>query len=416
MPLCLKDSAIPARLSILTCLVTAFSTLVLMTTAARAAESVADVFRSRGYTVQTDSSGRITSLKAAGKTAPFTDADFARLKDESKLATLELSGDFTAAGAANLAGKSTIERLTLGGPALTDDVSQTLATLTGLKELKLFGNLSAEWAAPLTGKLPNLEGVTVNGRAPDGRFTFPRDTDAAFRHLLSFPKLRAFNPGQHHIYYINNAVIQTLGKCPNLQVLNMGGSTWGGDKTTVDYSPLLACKQLNTFVQFHASLYHDPTCKILSQLPEMKKIVVDFVTDEGLKELAKLPKLETLQVGDSLVGPEGIRALAECKSLRRLEISGHNSYAILNELKALKQLTGLTWTACPDGAEAESELKAALPKATIVLTDRNGQYATIAGLRAAWEKSDARLKSQRQLQSFLRAVEGYRAKYPLGAE
>jgi hypothetical protein len=382
-------------------------------TYACAAESAADAFRGRGYTVQTDKAGRITSLKAASKAEPFTDADFARLKDESQLATVELSGDFTAAGVATLSGKTTIETLILGSPALGDDAGPTIATLVGLKDLRLFGNLTPEWSRPLAGKLSQLESLTVNGRAPDGRFTFPPDTDAAFRELPTFPKLRAFNPRQHHIYYINNAVVATLAKCTDLRVLNMGGSTWGGDKTTVDYGPLLSCKKLDTFVQFHASLYHDPTCRVLSQLPEMKKIVIDFVTDEGVKELAKLPKLETLQLGDSLVGPEGIQALAGCRSLRRLEITGPYSHAILDSLKEMKQLTSLTWTACTGGAEAESALRAALPEVKIVLTDRNGVRASAAGLREAQQKSESRLKSQRQLQPFLRAVAAYQAAYPL---
>ncbi len=374
----------------------------------------AEILKARGFTdIKVDRDGHITSFKVGGKNQNFADGDFAMLKNEPQLVSLELSGDFTAAGVAHLAGKTTIEKLVLGSPAMTDDVSATIATLTGLKELRLFGNLSSEWCTALVGKLPNLESITVNGRDPDGRFTFPRDTAAAFRHLPSFPKLRAFNPGQYHIYYINNEVIATLAQCPNLEILNMGGSTWGAGKTTVDYRPLLAYKKLTTFVQFHASLFHDPTCQVLSQLPEMKKIVLDFVTDDGVKELAKLPKLETLQLGDSLVGPAGIQALSQCRSLRRLEITGSRSYAILDDLTNLKQLTSLTWTACPGGDDAERAIQAALPKTKIVLTDNKGERVTVATLRASWEKSDSRLKSQRQLQPFLKAVAAYREKYPL---
>jgi formylglycine-generating enzyme required for sulfatase activity len=377
-------------------------------------QPAAEILKSRGFTdIKVDRDGHITSLKVGSKNQVFTNEDLATLKNEDQIVSVELSGDFTASGVAHLAGKTTIEKLVLGSSVLTDEVSTTLATLTGLKELKLFGNLTSDWANQLAGKMPNLEAITVNGRDPDGRFTFPRETAAAFRHLPSFPKLRAFNPGQHHIYYINNEVIATLAQCPNLEILNMGGSTWGAGKTTVDYRPLLACKKLNTFVQFHASLFHDPTCQVLSQLPEMKKIVLDFVTDDGVKELAKLPKLETLQLGDSLIGPAGIQALSQCRSLRRLEITGSRSYAILDDLKELKQLTSLTWTARPGGDETERALQAALPKTKIVLTDTKGERATVASLRASWEKSDSRLKSQKQLQPFFKAVEAYRAAYPL---
>lgn len=390
---------------------------VLLPASTSAAEKAAEVFRGRGYTVQTDKEDHLVSLKATGKVEPFHNADFELLKDETKLASLELSGDFTAAGVARLADKKTIERLVLGSPNLTDQASVTIATLAGLKSLELYGNLTSEWGKPLEGKLPNLQALTVNGRDPGKKgFNFPRDTSAAFQCLPSFPSLTAFNPGLHHIYYINNEVIETFGRCPKLQVLKMGGSTWGGDKTTVDYSSLLACKQLNTFVQFHADIYHDPTCKILAQLPEMKDVVLDFVTDDGVKELAKLPKLASLRLGASLVGPEGIQALAKCRSLRRLEISDNNSYAILDELKAMKQLTGLTWTSCIGGAEAESELKAALPNTKVVLTDRNGERATAEGLQAAWEKSLLRIKRSKQLEPFVKAAETYRKTYPLSAE
>lgn len=377
-------------------------------------QSTTEALKARGFTdIKLDRDGHITSLKVGGKYQVVTNEDLASLKDEDQLVSVELSGDFTAAGVAHLAGKTTITKLSLGSSELTDDVATTIATLTGLKDLKLFGNLSSDWGTPLAGKLPNLESVTVNGRAPDGRFTFPRNTAAAFRHLPSFPKLRAFNPNQHHIYYINNEVIATLGQCPNLEILIMGGATWGGDPTTVDYRPLLQCRKLTTFVQFHASLAHDPTCMILSQLPEMKKIVLDFVTDDGVKELAKLPKLETLQLGDSLIGPEGIQALAQCRSLRRLEITGSHSYAILDALKNLKQLDSLTWTACCNGADAESGLRAALPKTKITLVDAKSQRATASSLRESWEKQHSRLKSRKNLQPFLKATETYRAAHRL---
>lgn len=376
---------------------------------ALAGGQAADTFQGRGFTVRRDAVGRLLSLKAQGKGAVFTDQDFALLEPEKQIVSLELSGDFTAAGVAHLAGKTSIEKLSLGSPALTDEASKTIATLTGLKDLELFGNLTSEWGAPLEGKLPNLAAITVNGRAPEKRgFNFPRDTAAAFRYLPSFPNLRAFNPKLHHVYYINNEVIKTFGKCPNLERTVMGGATWGGDKTQVDYSPLLQCKKLNTFTQFHAALYHDPTCAILAQLPNMHNVTLDFVTDEGAKQLAQLKHLESLKLGDSLLSPEGVKALSRCQSLRRLQIGGPWSYAILDALKDLRQLESLDWAACYQGEEAEKALHAALPKTKLTLGTQDA-----ASLKAAWEKSTSRLRRQKQLEPFLRAAEEYRAAHPL---
>jgi|GEM_PF-2222407 len=390
-------------------LAAAFAALFLLLTPLLFAASPVEALKARGFTgLKLDQDGRLLEIKAGGKSQEFTDADFAHLAGQSTLAVVELSGNFTDGGIAKLAGMTSIQKLILSSPAMTDAASATVATLTGLKELRLFGHLTSEWANPLAGKLPALEALTVNGRAPDGKFTFPRQTAAAFRHLPSFPALKALNPGQHHVYYINNEVIRVFAQCPGLEVINMGGSTWGGDPRTPDYSPLLRCQGLRTFVEFHASLYNDPTCAVLAQLPELRRVQLDFVTDEGARKLAALPNLERLTLGDSLLSPETVAALARCRSLRQLEISGPWSYAILDSLKAFPHLKNLVWSACPDGKRANEVLRAALPKTQLELTPGDP-----AALEAAWDKSVSRVNSRAQLAPFLTAAKAYRDRHPL---
>jgi len=390
-------------------LTTAFAAFLILLAQPLFAATPVEELKARGFTgLKLDKDGRLLEIKVSGNSQDFKDADFALLAGEKSLTTLELSGSFTAEGVTKLVGMTSIQKLILSSPAMTDAASVTIATLTGLKELRLFGNLTSEWANPLAGKLPSLEAITVNGRNPDGKFTFPRQTAAAFRHLPSFPNLKAFNPGQHHCYYINNDVIAVFGQCPKLEVVNMGGSTWGGDPRTPDYTPLLRCKGLRTFVQFHASLYHDPTCAILAQLPELRRVQLDFVTDEGVMKLAALPNLERLTLGDSLLSPATITALARCRTLRQLEINGPWSYAILDSLKAFPHLKTLVWTACPDGKKADEVLHAALSKTTLELSPGNA-----GALEASWEKSVARLRSRAQLTPFLAAARAYREQHPL---
>jgi hypothetical protein len=106
--------------------------------------------------------------------------------------------------------------------------------------------------------------------------------------------------------------------------------------------------------------------KAFEQLQMLKLDSAKNITDEGVKELASLTKLEDLGLGSTQVTDAGLKHLAELKELKALSLSFTNiTDAGLKELAAHKKLEtlGLSFTkVTKDGVK---ELQDALPKCKI---------------------------------------------------
>lgn len=324
--------------------------------------------------------------------AAITEVGMEQVGKLSSLENLTLSGpNLTDAGMVHIGKLTKLRQLQFHGENVTDAGVAHLAALSKLEDLILGGAITAEWGVALEGKLPELKHLTVSGAKNDenGRihFLFPRQSGEAFRYMPSFPKLESINRGMHHMYWFNNEALRYLGQCPQHKVLLISGAVWG-DKEQPDMTSLLNCKELTRYVNFHSSVFNDPTCKVLAQLPEVNNVLLESVTDAGVAELIKIPKLQSLDLSAACITPEAFRSLAACKQLRFIKIGGTFTYAI--------------------GPEDVAALQAALPQAKIQLADpmtredfdqRRQKFLDVDGRRP-------------YLASYRVAVERYVAAYP----
>ncbi len=275
---------------------------------------------------------RITKLKVLSLAGPnLTDEGMASLKNMTELRELRIDGEkVTAAGVANLAGLTKLQKLTVfkcGGfkgealaaldgmqdltdleliyaPSIDKDGSAHIGKLTKLKRLR-FGGVSAEGLSGLTG-LTGLEQLTLlYSGVGDGDLKYvakltglkelslyaTRVTDEGLKQLAGMPALRMLDLSENR--ELTDSALEAAAAIPNLEELR------------------------------------------LSNCPK--------VTGIGLKAVAKLAKLKGLWVNGDPVTDENALALKAVKTLEHLDLAG---------------------TKVSD--EAALEIKTALPKARVL--------------------------------------------------
>ena len=365
--------------------------VLVVSVAEMSASDSIEHFRSLGGIVATNEQGRITSLRFKNIERPLTDDDLKLLRDHTSLEELQLRGTFTDDGVKHIAGLTHLKRLTLSSKAITDQAVTHLAGLKDLVELELYGGaITAAWGEPIAGKLLNIESLTFRSSTEEHvTGLLPKTKGDAFKYVLAFPKLKHFNPHLHHVYYFNSEAIEYFGQVPHLQTLKMGGSVIG-DRKTVDFTPLLKCKALRTFVQFHSGVYHDPTAKLLAQLPEIEHISIEGITDEAVREFLEIPKLRELRMSEEcVITPDGWKLLQKMPKLEQLWIGAVIGHEHLETVKTLKNIKSLRISSFWFSDQDLADLEKSLPKARISVNRISREEA-----RARWEGVGKRLGSR----------------------
>jgi hypothetical protein len=255
-----------------------------------------------------------------------TKESFAHLTDLPELtnpAVLPVLTGFTDGSLGHLgrmksAGK--IDRLHIGGSAVTGAGLAHLRTLTGLKELGLFGIPRAEAAAGLAvvAALPNLAKLDISPGyehlPEDGTGNMPQlvttgiPPAAAFEGLagaVAVKSLRLTNATDAHLLHV--------GKMATLEELAL----FWQDVNTPDGK-----RQPPTVVMTDAGLAH------LRAAPRLRKLSASGcrVTDAGLAHLAAFPALTDVELlnapGAAPLTDAGTAVLATSKTLRAATVSG----------------------------------------------------------------------------------------------
>lgn len=203
----------------------------------------------------------------------------------------------------------TLVGLTLNNSeTLTADDYRRLGTLTGIKQLTIYGTCKMTDAdAEHLGKLVTLEELAVNGTA---------FSDAAFAHLgklADLRKLTFWHLGWQKVEITGKGFAE-MAKCPKLEEFGFAGSTVGDD----GLKALAAVKSLRTVVGYHTR-----------------------ITDAGLAHLTELPELRAVHVGPQFsmrLGDAGLATLCRVLTLERIEYDE----TILTHGGSLKQLRSLT--------------------------------------------------------------------------
>jgi hypothetical protein len=271
-----------------------FVLALLLPSAALANDAAtAALFKDRGDSVRLDQDGNITGLTVRGS-EKLTDDDYRRIADLKKL-----------------------RQLTFYGTCLmTDDQAATLSTLPALEEL----------AANAT-----------------------RLTDDGFQHiakLAALRKLTIWHLGWQNDKKTTGAGFAALAALPRLESFNFSGSTVTDD----GLAAVAMVTQLRELTMYHC-WFSDAGLAHIKAMTNLRSVTVGpqfsmRITDAGVKTLAQLPNLESLDVKETMLTWDG--------SLAALAASG--------KLKTIR----FEKVAIRDGDLAK--LKAALPQAKIELT------------------------------------------------
>ncbi len=249
----------------------------------------------------------LTDLELTGTQA--TEKGVAILAKGAPLRRLALSGtrisDAGLAKLTKLREMAGLEHLSVAGTGITDEGLRHLANLRHLKSLDLSGTSVGDAGLAHLGDLRELEFL---------RLTDTKVTDAGLAHLQSMTSLKTFLPPPG----ITDVGLAQIGKIPSLRYL------W------ITYSPIT-----------NAGLTH------LTSLKNLETLTLDCtegkrVTDEGVSEILKFPRLKSLSLSHTGIGDEGLAKLTALQALEALELGGGEfTWDGLRHLRKFPALKGL---------------------------------------------------------------------------
>lgn len=281
------------------------------------------------------------------------DKELAQMKVMTKLRKLEIGGSkLTDAGMADLASMTGLRELKIsnaglgGDPRFGGDVKITQAGLAHLAALKNLQTLNIVPCRALRGdglaalaEMTSLRSLTIaidstKWRSPLAKMPpNPIDMEAA-RHIAKAKKLQRLHLGQ-----ADDAALEAIGSMKSLRTLE------------------LASTKITDMGVGHLSGLTDLESLDLSYTPQ---------TDEGLKHLAGMTKLKSLNLAGCKIEGPGLKHLAAMKHLEELALEGNPlTKETLPHLLRLTNLRELNLTQTKFDDDAALALKKALPKARI---------------------------------------------------
>ena len=201
----------------------------------------------------------------------ITDAAMAFLRGNRQLKTLNLRGtDVTDTSLAYIAELSRLKSLDISFTQITDVGLEHLASLAQLEELNLGGNKISGASLHVLKLLPKLK-------------------------KLSFYGIQRRNAGWCWAPVVTDLELETISLLSGLEDLNIGYGVALGAPRPTDLGPADG----------------EAECRIAGGMR---------ITDLGLARLSKLEKLQHLDLSGSAITPNGLKALASLRDLRRLSL------------------------------------------------------------------------------------------------
>jgi beta-lactamase regulating signal transducer with metallopeptidase domain/Leucine-rich repeat (LRR) protein/tetratricopeptide (TPR) repeat protein len=295
----------------------------------------------------------------------ITDAGLANLKDLVDLQTLQLFGSdqITDHGLANIAAMKHLKDLNLSGSQITD------SGLTSLDDLKLQGLWLDDCNGITDAGMPCLAKMTSLRRLGLDRTQL---TDAGLKQLSSLKDLDTLSLDGTRI---TDAGLANLKDMRRMAVLGL----WSCKRITD--AGLANLQGMNSLI----TVYLDDTNVTDAGLENLKGLHrlaylglgQTQIGDAGIANLKDLDTLEMLRIEKTRVTDAGLTNLKGMRRLRSLGLSNctritDGAVAHLKEMKSLQQIA-LYGISISDGALAD--LKAALPKAQILVTPKTQNQA-----------------------------------------
>jgi hypothetical protein len=267
----------------------------------------------------------LPALAAPGATDAFLAVSSAReLTDEALSAIGALNGvvaldlhmsafgspHYTARGVAHLRRMTSLQELNLHGAIATDEVLAEIAAIPRLRWLHCQDPVSGDDGFIALGQCTTLESLAsrVCRRMTDRGFAAiarlprlqrlglggPRISDDAMAHLADAPALEDLGP-----IMFGDAAFEHIAKIPRLEKLTNMYNRSTGDAAT------RYLRSHPTLVDYGAfgTQVTDESLRILASLPRLETVEFtncDFITDEGMRALATLPRLRKVSTGSCI--------------------------------------------------------------------------------------------------------------------
>jgi len=345
---------------------------------------------------------QLTGLKVLGlEFTNITNRGLRFIQQMQSLEVVSLPPGITNAGLAPLTKLRSLEVLYLSGDRITDAGLSKLAQATPLKDVYLrFGPDARLACLTKLGTLPSLRyHICINHLAFND--SVPKYLENATPLVtLSLSDVPITDTGLSHLSKLSqlevlclyNAPITDeglayLASLPSLRDLNIRNRA--GRETYITDSGMAHLSRIKSLESLHLpKSITDDGLAYLAELPNLKSLIAPnsrSIGDEGLRRLAKVSSLETLNFRGRGITNAGMDHIAKLTNLRHLQISGGTENPIndtgLAKLTALKSLTALRIGSPGMTVSGLSQLNA-LPNliSLNVAASPDGSVLNIAGL------------------------------------
>jgi len=257
------------------------------------------------------------AVVSAGST-DITDEQLGRISHLTGLRHIDLGEtDILGTGLRHLSRLQALRRLSLANTHVGDRELGHLVGLSGLRSLGLRGTPTGDAGMVHVGKITSLEVLALNEGI----------SDKGFAHLKDLKNLRWLSTGGPDI---TDAGLAHLAALNQIEYLSLRGA----QMTDAGLIHFRNMGKLKTLVLYGTPVT-DTEMVHLANLQSLRELSVGAiitrdgkvtcslgVTDEGLKQIAKLKKLERLTLQGATVTDEGLQYLAELPELRWLYLPG----------------------------------------------------------------------------------------------
>lgn len=202
--------------------------------------------------------------------------------------------------------------------ALTQDAPTPEATLAWLKSLDTRPDSAQKqprFPSLTVDDLRTMKDLRLGGhRASDNKHVFI--PAAEFRFLLGLPALE--NANLVECDGLNDESLVFIGKLTALKSLNLGDA----QVTNTGLRSLAGLKNLETLDLGWTKDVGDPGLPLLAKLPNLKVLGLGGtkVTDAGIPVLASFKSLKEVKLGGTAVTDRGVAALEACKGLQAVHL------------------------------------------------------------------------------------------------
>lgn len=202
--------------------------------------------------------------------------------------------------------------------ALSQDAPTAEATVAWLKSLDTrpeSAQKQPRFATLTAADLPTLKDIRLGGhRASDNKHVFI--PAAEFRFLLGLPALE--NANLVECDGLDDTSLVFIGKLTGLKSLNLGDA----QVTNAGLKALAGLKNLETLDLGFTKDVGDAGLALLVKLPNLKVLGLGGtkVTDAGIPLLASFRSLKEVKLGSTAVTDKGVASLEACKGLEKVNL------------------------------------------------------------------------------------------------